>query len=83
MHVAGMKYSAARPAHQRNSLTAQSAAWLGPGQELCQTILGTTEAETEAQRDHVSLLVIVRVAGMAEQADLGQILALHCVQLTV
>ena len=83
MHVAGMEDSAAAPARQGDGLTAQTAAWLRPGQELCQAILRPEEAEPEAESDHVALLVIVRVAGMAEQADLGQILALHCVQLTV
>ena len=83
MHVAGMEDSAASPAHQGNSLTAQPGAGLSPGQELCQTILRSEEAETEAEGDHVAVSVIVRVARVAEQIDLGQILALHCVQLTV
>ena len=83
MHVAGMEDSAAPPAHQGNSLTTQTGAWLSPGQELCQTILRSEEAETEAEGDHVAVSVIVRVARVAEQIDLGQILALHCVQLTV
>ena len=85
MHVAGMEDSAAASPHQGHRPTAQSGAWLGrrPDQELCQTILRPEEAETEAQRDHVALLVVVGVAGVAEQVDLGQVLALHRVQLSV
>ena len=83
MHVAGMEQSAAPPADQRNCTTTQPGAWLGPGQELGQTILRAPEAETEAEGDHVALSVIVGVAGVAEQVDLGQVLALDRVELTV
>ena len=83
MHVAGLEYSAAPSPCQGNSPTAQPGSWLRAGQELCETILRSQGAETEAQSDHVALLVIVRVAGLAQQGDPGQVLALHRVQLSV
>lgn len=83
MHVAGMEDSAAAPARQGDGLTAQTAAWLRPGQELCQAILRPEEAQPEAESDHVALLVVLRVAGLAEQLNLGQVLALHGVQFSV
>ena len=82
VHVARLEHSAAPSLHQPAPVASEGGARLAR-QELCERVLRTEGAQAQAQGDHVALLVVVRVTGVAQQVELGQVLALHGVQLRV
>ena len=82
MHVAGIKYFTARLA----DLPLGSGGQLGfcrGFEKLCDGVLGTEDAETHPEGDHVPLVVVVRVAGVTDHPQPRHVLDTHGVQLPV
>lgn len=82
MHVAGMKYFTARLADLPLRSGGQGG-FLRGFQKLCDGVLWPEDAEAEAEGDHVPLVVVVRVTGVAGHLQLRQVLYPYRVQLPV